>query len=170
MSTTQSSPAELEQLARDYFAAVAARDISGMERLWGPEPVWDVTPLGERLDREQARGFFAELFAALPDLETTTEQLTVGERVTALQWRMAGTFDGRPFTGIAPTGRRIEVRGCDCLEWEDGKLVKNTVYYDGLTFARGAGMLPAIGSAGERGMFAAFNALTAVRRRIPPRS
>jgi steroid delta-isomerase-like uncharacterized protein len=170
MSTTQSSPPELEQLAREYFAAVDARDIPRMERLWGPAPVWEIIPLGERLDAEQARGFFADLFGAMPDLETTTEQVTASERATALQWRMAGTFEGRPFSGIAPTGRRIEVRGCDCLEWENGKLVKNTVYYDGLTFARGAGMLPAIGSTGERGLYAAFNAFTAVRRRMPSRS
>ena len=77
------------------------------------------------------------------------KRVTAGERTTAIQWHMSGTFDGAPFQGIKPTGRRIELTGCDCIEWEDGKLVKNTVYYDGLGFARGRGHAAAAGLRGR---------------------
>ena len=52
-------------------------------------------------------------------------------QMAAIQWRATGTFRGAPFQGIEPTGRRIEVRGCDCIEVEDGKITRNTAYYDG---------------------------------------
>lgn len=156
----------LERQAIDYFALVAARDAAGMERFWGPAPVWEMLALGATLGPSEARAFFGGLFAAIPDLETTVERVTTGAQTTAIQWRMAGTFEGAPFQGIKATGRRIELRGCDCIEWEAGQLVQNTVYYDGLGFARDVGMLPPHDSLAERGMYGAFNALTTVRRRL----
>ena len=49
----------------------------------------------------------------------------------------------------------------------DGLLVDNTIYYDGLSFARQIGMLPSAGSRGDRAMTAAFNAQTDLRRKLP---
>ena len=37
------------------------------------------------------------------------------------------------------------MRGVDLIEMDDGKNVTNTAYYDGMAFARGAGLLPATG-------------------------
>ena len=45
--------------------------------------------------------------------------------------------------GIEPTGKRVEMRGLDLLEVEDGKIVSNTAFYDGIELARQIGMLPA---------------------------
>jgi hypothetical protein len=47
--------------------------------------------------------------------------------------------------------------------------VRNTAYYDGMTFAREIGMLPPRDSQAERAMFAAFNAVTRVRERLAAR-
>jgi hypothetical protein len=79
---------------------------------------------------------------------------------------MRGTFDGGPFQGIEPTGRVIEIRGIDVMEFEDSLLRYNTVYYDGLSFARQVGLLPAAGSRADRGMLAAFNATTKTKARL----
>ena len=51
---------------------------------------------------------------------------------------MAG-LHGRPFMGSSPPGRRIDIRGLDLLEIEEGEIVGNTAYYDGASFARQVG-------------------------------
>ena len=48
-----------------------------------------------------------------------------------------------------------------------GRLVDNTIYYDGLSFARQIGILPSEGSRGDRALTAAFNARTDLRARLP---
>ena len=73
---------------------------------------------------------------------------------------------GRSVHGVEPTGRRIDIRGLDLLEIEEGEIVSNTAYYDGASFARQVGMLPAEGSGAERAMKGAFNAFTKMRRRV----
>ena len=72
----------------------------------------------------------------------TTVSVVAAEQSAAVEWRMEGTFDGQPFQGIDPTGRRLEIRGLDLLEIEDGEIVSNTAYYDGMAFARQVGMMP----------------------------
>jgi hypothetical protein len=87
----------------------------------------------------------------------------------AVEWRMVGTFKGMPFQGIEPTGRRIELRGSDLLEIEDGKLVRSAAYYDGMAFARQVGLLPPQDSGAERAMKGALNAVTKMRRAVNQR-
>jgi predicted ester cyclase len=94
------------------------------------------------------------LFAAAPDWRIEIENvLDDGDRQAVVQWRGSGTFDGEPFQGIAPTGRRIELRGVDAVRFDaDGKVEENTIYYDGAEFARQVGMLPPRGSGAYRAM------------------
>ena len=157
------------EVARSYFGAMAARDADAMAAHWHPDGVHDVVPLRPLRGPEEVRSFFVELFAAMPGAETVVERVTADERVAAVEWRLSGAFSGEAFQGIDPTGRRVELRGVDCLEIEQGKIVQGTVYYDAMAFARGIGMLPDRDSAAEKAMFAAFNAVTKVRERLAAR-
>jgi steroid delta-isomerase-like uncharacterized protein len=154
----------LENHARSYFDALARRDVAGMAEHWREDGVVDLVPLGIMRGRDEICGLFEQLFAALPDLETTVTSVVAGQAEVAVAWRMTGTFSGAPFQGVEPTGRTIELRGIDLIEVDDGKNVTNTAYYDGMAFARGAGLLPAQDSGAERAMKSALNAATRVRR------
>jgi steroid delta-isomerase-like uncharacterized protein len=154
-------------LMRAAFAALATRDIEALTRAWHEDVIEDFVVLGVFRGRAATRAFFAELFAAVPDLEFRTERiLEAGANVAIGQWRMRGTFSGGSFQGIEPTGRRVDLRGVDVMEFEEGLLRRNTVYYDGLGFGRQIGLLPALGSAADRALMASFNAVTRVRRRV----
>jgi steroid delta-isomerase-like uncharacterized protein len=159
-----------EEVARGYFDAVAARDPDAMAAYWSDEGIDELIPVGIFRGPAEIRAFFSGMFAAFPDMEFVVERMTAAASVVAVEWRARGTFRGAPFQGIEPTGKRIEVRGCDCVEVEDGKIVRNTAYYDGAAFARGLGLLPQRDSQGEKAMLAAFNAVTKVRSRFstPP--
>lgn len=158
--TSTRSPGEV---ARSYFAAVAARDPAAMVEHWHSEGIDDLVPVRVLRGPGEIRALFEELFAAVPDMETIVDQVTADERRAALQWRMSGHFTGGSFQGLDPTGGRVALRGVDVLEVEDGLIVRNTAYYDGLDFARGVGMLPEQDSGAEKAMFAAFNGLTRAR-------
>jgi steroid delta-isomerase-like uncharacterized protein len=175
MATTQKRKTKAqgtEEHALSYFQAVSARDLDAMLAHLSDEVIEDITPVGILRGKGEVRDFFSSLFAAFPDFQFTVERATSTATMSAIQWRATGTFRGAPFQGIEPTGRRVDIRGCDCIEVEDGKIVRNTAYYDGAAFARGLGMLPQAGSGGEKAMLAAFNAVTKVRSRFvapPPR-
>jgi hypothetical protein len=83
----------------------------------------------------------------------------------AVKWQARATFMGAPFQGIRPTGRPVQLRGLDFFEIEDGLIRRNTVFYDGASFARQIGMLPHEGSPMDRAMIALFNLKTRLVRR-----
>ena len=169
MATQTSSTAAT--LMQGAFDAIAARDLDRLAEVWDEHSTdvfiaLNLTVTGER----DLRLFFRELFAAVPDLEFATEEVhAVSDDVAVGQWRMTGTFSGGAFQGIEPTGKRLELRGIDVMRFEGDVLRHNDVYYDGLSFARQIGMLPAADSAGDRAMLSAFNAATKARHAVKDR-
>lgn len=58
------------------------------------------------------------------------------------------------------------MRGVDVMYFEQGKVKRNTIYYDGLGFARQIGILPREKSLADRAMTTVFNARTDVIERL----
>lgn len=156
----------VEQHVRSYFEAMDRRDVEAMVSHWREDGVDDIVPVGLLRGRDAMREYFKSVFAATPDARTTVTRLIAGEQSCAVEWRIEGTFDGAPYLGIEPTGKHIEIRGLDLFELEDGQIVTNTGYFDGASFARQIGMLPADGSGADRAMKSAFNAVTKLRRAV----
>jgi steroid delta-isomerase-like uncharacterized protein len=155
-----------ETLVRGYFDAIARRDGDAMASYWSDDGVDDLVPLGPLRGTGEIVAFFQELFAAVPDIETTVSRVVAGESQAVVEWRMTGHFTGAPFQGVEATGRRVEIRGLDLFEIKDGKIAGNTAYYDGMTFARQIGLMPPENSSAENAMKSAFNAATKVRRAV----
>lgn len=157
------------EVARSYFAAVAARDADGMAAHWHEDGVEDIVAAGIFRGPEEVRGFFTELFGALPDAETIVERVLVDGDTAIVLYRIGATFTGKPLMGLEATGGRVEIRGCDVLDVRGGLIERNTAYYDGMAMARGIGLLPSQESGAEKAMFTAFNALTKVKSAIRER-
>jgi steroid delta-isomerase-like uncharacterized protein len=155
-----------EQVARSYFQALVDRDSKRMAEHWDPQGVEDIGPFGIFRGPDEVRAFFDELFAALPDAESVVERVVADDKAAAVQWRMRGTFSGGSFQGIDAVGKQVELRGCDVVEVENGKIVRNTAFSDGLAFARQIGMVPPQGSGAEKAMYGAFNGLTKIRQTV----
>jgi steroid delta-isomerase-like uncharacterized protein len=151
-------------VARAAFDAVTRRDPDGIVAMGAPGYVDDFVAIGEVRGHDAVRAFFRELFAAFPDFTITLGRIVADDTTAAVQWRAAATFTGGPFQGIAPTGRRVEIRGVDVMEIADGLIQHNTIYYDGATFARQIGLLPGLGSRADQALLAVFNAKTTLRQ------
>ena len=162
--TVQSSTVRTpEEVVRSYFDAVIACDPAAMAEHWAEEGIEEILPVGIFRGPDEVKAYFTELFAAIPDFEFTIDRVLAQDDNVLVQWRASGTFSGGPLMGIESTGRRIELRGLDWLEVEGDKIVRNTAFADGAALARGMGLLPPQGSAAEKAMFSAFNALTKAR-------
>jgi steroid delta-isomerase-like uncharacterized protein len=161
---------QVEKTLRDYFAAAGRRNLDEMFAFYDSDVILDLVPIGVRRGAREYRAFFEEVFGAVPDAEFTVVRVTANSSAGAVEWRCSGTFNGtRSFQGVEPNGRHIELRGCDVFEVKDGKIVKNTAFYDGMAFARGVGMMPPQDSGAERAMKQAFNAVSKVRKAVQER-
>jgi len=161
------SPAEA---ATAIFAGLAERDLTVSEEMCAPDYVADFVAVGVFKGREAIRQHFEQLFAAFPDFDIVADRVVSDDRTAVVQWRAGGTFNGEPFQGIEATRRRVELRGVDVMEFDNGILQHNMIYYDGATFARQIGLLPAPGSIADKAIQAGFNARTKALRLLRRRS
>lgn len=166
--TTQHAATETkltpEELAEQLIEYIDAGDLDSAEKYWADDLREEFVALGKVYrGKREVRGFFEETLAAFPDFHLETERVVGDESVAFISWRSTGTFSGGPFQGIEPNGKRVELRGCDRMEFENGKLVSNTVYYDSMSFARQIGMMPPLDSLAENAMKGAFNAVSTVK-------
>ncbi|HEX6458410.1 MAG TPA: ester cyclase [Thermoleophilaceae bacterium] len=153
------------EVALASIEGVHKRDLDQIVAAGHPDHyVDDFVAIGEFHGKDGVRAFFAELFDAMPDFELTVEHVVADERTAAVKWRASGTFTGAPFQGIRATGRPVQLRGVDFFEIEDGLIRRNTVFYDGATFARQIGMLPPQGSLPDRVVLRLFNLKTRITR------
>jgi steroid delta-isomerase-like uncharacterized protein len=149
---------------------VIGRDLDQIvERAHPDDYLDDFVAIGEFRGREAVRGFFAEMFAAFPDFEFTVDRVVADDEAVAVKWHAEATFTGSRFQGIEATGRQVLIRGCDFFEVEDGWIRRNTVFYDGASFARQIGMLPPQGSGVEKALYGAFNGMNKLRTTIEDR-
>jgi len=159
----------VETHVRNHMEAIANRDLEAIAAGWNEDGVEELVPTGVLRGREAIVRNLADIFAAMPDCETTLTRLVAGDTQAAAEWRMEGTFSGIAYQGLEPTGKRVEIRGFELFEIEDGLIASTTVYYDSMDFARQIGLMPPLDSGAERAMKGAFNAVTKVRRAVDER-
>ncbi|MGD2116139.1 MAG: ester cyclase [Acidobacteriota bacterium] len=81
------------------------------------------------VDRDGFLRFLDELWDGFPDKRfVELERITSGDTAVS-RFRMLGTHDGS-YLGIAATGRRTEVEGCDLFRLRDGRIAEVRAYFD----------------------------------------
>ena len=77
----------------------------------------------------------------LPDLHYDIDEMVVGEDAVAVRATLTGTHDGDLF-GMAPTGKRLEVKQMTFERFLDGRIVAHHRLTDELSMLRQLGVLP----------------------------
>jgi predicted ester cyclase len=154
-------------VVREYFDALLAKDLDRAVATWKPGSQDRLYGFADIVAPHGIRDYFAGLFGAVPDFTIEVDSMVAEGDQVAVHWHAAGTFDGsQKFQGLVPNGRRVELEGLDLLTVEEGKIVSNHAYTNGMEFARQVGTLPPQDSGPERAMAAAFNAKTAIEKKI----
>jgi len=167
MESTDIGAAATEAVARRYFAAVAARDPEAMAACWKPGGVDRLHGQAELVAPDGVRSYFSELFGAFPDLAVEVLSTTADEQRCVVRWRMRATFAGPGrFQRFEPNGARVSFEAVDVVQVEDGLVVGNDAYLDGMEVARQLGVLPPRDSGQERGMAALVNGRTRLARAV----
>lgn len=169
MSAPMPSPVAPVDVARSAAEALGAGDLDRYSELVHDDAVFEILPFGEQRGRVAVREFFEELKDALPDFAFSTQAVTGDERHAAVEWRIRGTFDGKPFQGFTPNGHTFDIQGIDFLDIDSGRIRHERSAFDGAEWARQLGLLPHRGSAAERAMVTAFNIKTRVAERVQER-
>jgi ketosteroid isomerase-like protein len=117
-------PVTIETL-KQFVAAFNAHDLDAVMDFFaddcevlmprGPEP-WGHRYVG----KAEVRKGLATRFDGIPDVHYGNDEHWVSGNHGVSRWTLTGT---------TRDGKKIEVRGCDLLEFEDGKIVRKDSYW-----------------------------------------
>ncbi|MGA2098565.1 MAG: ester cyclase [Candidatus Acidiferrum sp.] len=97
---------------------------------------------GQARGPEGYRAFFSGMRTAFPDLHVALETLVADDESLAFAYTLTGTHKG-PLMGIAPTGKKIRIRGMQISKFKDGKMVERWGSSDELGMLQQLGVVPA---------------------------
>jgi steroid delta-isomerase-like uncharacterized protein len=90
--------------------------------------------------KEELRAFAQRFFSTFPDIQfTLTSTLVTGNRA-AIEWTGQGTHQG-DMPGMPATNKRATFRGVSIMELQDGKITRNTDYWDMATLMKQLGFI-----------------------------
>jgi steroid delta-isomerase-like uncharacterized protein len=95
---------------------------------------------GQALGPEGYRAFFSQMRAAFPDLNVAVDALVADEESIAFAYTLNGTHNGE-LMGIAPTGKKVKIRGLQFSKFKDGKMVERWGSSDELGMLRQLGVV-----------------------------
>ena len=155
------------EIARRYFAALAAHDLDAAAACWAQGAIDRLVGQQVLVAPDQIKEYFGALFAAFPDFELEVLGTTTYRSRTVVTWRARGTFAGPGcLQGFEPNGARIAIEGCDVVWVSDELISHNDAYLDSGDIARQLGLLPAAGSAAEARLARLANVRTRIVRRV----
>lgn len=120
------------------LAHVAAENAGAVEATIATfhRPRYNVLPMGAVSEGEEAvRQLVAGLLTAFPDFHFEIRKLHHADDAVILEGVMSGTHKG-DFAGLPARGRRMELPLACIFDFEDDRLVNESVYFDLATLQR----------------------------------
>lgn len=137
---------ENEAVARAEIERYNAHDLDGNAALFSADAVlYDVATGQTYRGPEGSREFNGGLLTAFPDSTCEIISALAGERSVAVEFWGRGTHTGplvTPAGTIPPTGRKVEVRFCEILDVQGGKIARMNLYWDVNTMMTQLGLVP----------------------------
>ncbi len=132
----------LKKFAKDYIGAWDSHDADKIASFFTDDCVYEDLAAGiVNRGKKELKDFIKATFIWSPDLKFELKSsFGAGDQV-ASEWVMSGTHAGE-FGGMPPTGKTFSLRGASILELREGKIYRNSDYYNAASFLQQVGLLP----------------------------
>ena len=123
---------DVEKVFHEYICAWNSHNTEKIAEFFAEDGIHEDVAVGSIFHgKTELKGGLAPLFAACPDFKLEMKTLFVAGDWVAQEWVMSGTQTGEfSGLGIAATGKRFSVRGASITKLRDGKIARNTDYWD----------------------------------------
>jgi len=129
-------------LFEDLIAAWGSHDVERVVALFTDDCIYeDVTYGVVNHGTAELREFAAGTFAAFPDFHLERSSGFIAGDWAAWEWTMSGTHQG-DMPDMPATGKRFAIRGVSILELRDGKIKRNSDYWDLTAMLKQLGFMP----------------------------
>jgi steroid delta-isomerase-like uncharacterized protein len=131
----------LEHTLEEWAAGWSAPDIERVVSICTEQCVYEDVPLAVVTHgKQELRGFGEQVFDAFPDFKIELSAHFAAGDWAMLEWTMSGTHRG-DLPGMPATGASFSVRGATALQLEDGRISRDSDYWDMATLLKQLGLM-----------------------------
>jgi steroid delta-isomerase-like uncharacterized protein len=117
---------EAKRVIDDFIAAVSSHDVDKIAICFAEDCVYQDMALGGIMrGREAVKAGYSDIFATIPDFKLEILSLFIADNWVGSEWVMTGT---------STTGKNFSTQGASFSELQEGKIKRNTDYYDPTSF------------------------------------
>jgi len=133
---------DVERMLRDYAAAWSSGDVERVASFLTDDCVIENLGGGTVYrGQEEIKAWVRDNFAAIADLKIEVQSLFVAGDWAGGEWIQSGTYTGE-IAGVEVTGKHFSGRGASIFELREGKIRREALYWDTLSFERQLGVMP----------------------------
>lgn len=128
------------QVLNDYAAAWNSHDTEKLVSLFTDDCVYEELGIGViKRGKEELRAFINGFFANFPDVNFEPKSSFISGNWYCAEWVWTGTYKGNA-PGLPATGKKVSIRGVSVGELKEGKIKRNSDYYNRMDFFQQLGV------------------------------
>ena len=132
----------VDKILDDWAVAWSVHDTDKLLSLFTDDFVYEDVTLGAvHNGKAELKGFADTLFTVFPDFKVELASGFIAGNWAGAEWTMSGTQKG-DLPEIPATGKHFSVRGSTICELLEGKIKRNSDYWDRVTFLKQLGIMP----------------------------
>jgi steroid delta-isomerase-like uncharacterized protein len=132
----------IDKIIDDWAVAWSVHDIDKILSLFTDDCVYEDVPTGAvHHGKAELKGFADRVFAAFPDFKIELASGFIAGNWAGVEWTMSGTHKG-DLPEIPATGKPFSVRGSTICELREGKIKRDSDYWDMVAFLKQLGVMP----------------------------
>lgn len=132
---------DIEKLYQKYIAAWLAHDKEVVVSFFAEDCVYEDVALGVlNRGKSEVRAFVQATLAAIPGFKIEPKFVFATVDRLASEWIMTGTQTG-DFPGLPATGKSFSVPVASIMEFQNGKIRRNTDYWNLASFLQQVGAM-----------------------------
>jgi steroid delta-isomerase-like uncharacterized protein len=117
---------EAKRVMDDFIAAVSSHDAEKLAICFTEDCFYQDMALGGVMrGRKAVKAGYIDVFATIPDFKLEILSLFIADNWVGSEWVMSGT---------STTGKSFSTQGASFSELQEGKIKRNTDYYDPSSF------------------------------------
>ena len=130
-----------EKMFREYAAAWSTHDVEKMLSFFTDDCAYENLARSQTYNgKDEVRAWAKASFDAMPDFRLDIKSLFASGDWLACEWVMTGTQTGS-LPNLPATGKSFSVRGSTIAELKNGKIWRNSDYWDVATFLGQLGVM-----------------------------
>jgi steroid delta-isomerase-like uncharacterized protein len=130
-------------LLKENMIAANSRNMEKLLSLFTDECVYEDVALGKvNHGKEELKAFFTSMWVWSPDVKIEEKSIFTAGDWGAAEWVMSGTHTG-DLPEMSATGKNFSIRGASIIQLRDGKVSRQSDYWNMASFLQQVGILPA---------------------------